>query len=292
MSMMQSAWVLLTMVSVLGSVSCSSAPRVSPDRIQVALVQGDVRSIGFNDPRWSYAFETVVTLDPQQIALPRLDEPNVKTVTIKALCDTAWVSFLLAWNDPTHDTLARIGSFSDSVALQFPATSGVLPDAAMGGSPGAARPVVIHQWKAVWEEMSRGHVKGIKTFYPDTWTDLYIFEHIREGNKEEMEKTYAASVASGNPLAHTGAPVRDLEADGFGALEVSSEQTSRGFGMWQNGRWMVIIVRPLARSLGALNTTIIQYVAIAIWDGSHLEVGARKMVSSWIPIQFLSGSGD
>lgn len=277
---------------VAGSFSCRRSPAVSQERIKARLVEGDVKDLPFQDPSWDNAPETPIALAPQQIALPKLEKAGPRVLYVRALCNGEWLSFRLSWEDPTQDRLAAIGSFSDAVAIQFPASNTPLPEAAMGGPPGNARTVVIHQWKAVWQEMSEGRIKGIKTFYPDTWNDLYIFEQLREGSKEEMEKTYTTSVASGNPLAHTGAPVRDVVAQGFGSLEISHEQTSKGRGTWQQGRWSVVISRPLVRELSELATDRLQHAAFAVWDGSCGEVGARKMVSDWVPIEFVRTAAD
>ena len=260
----------------------------SPDRIKGIYTEGDLSRLELTDEKWDKAYETTVKLETQEMAVPKLLEPGIKEVRVKALQNGKWAAFLLSWNDPTKDLMAQLGRFSDGAALQFPATSGELPDNAMGGPPDVANQVIIHQWKAVWQEASLGHIKGIKSFYPNTWSDLYIFEQVREGSRDEMEKTYTTSVAAENPLAHYGTPVRDLESTGFSSLEFSSEQTSKGYGKWENGKWNVIITRPLKREKGFLLTGKIQYVAFAVWDGSHEEVGARKMRSVWIPLQLLA----
>ena len=263
-------------------------PLVSPDRIKGVFTEDDLKHIEINDDRWNNTFETVVKLETQEIAEPKLTEPGVQSIRVKALHNGAWVAFILSWDDPTRDLVAQLGRFSDSAAIQFSATSGDLPDDAMGGPPDAATPVLIHQWKSVWQEASLGKLKGIKSFYPNTWSDLYIFEMVKEGSKDEMEKVYTTSVASQNPLAHYGTPVRDLEALGFSSLAYSSEQTSQGYGKWEKGKWTVVIRRPLVREQGLLQEGKIQYAAFAVWDGSHGEVGARKMRSIWIPLQLLS----
>jgi len=268
-------------------ISCKK-PLESPDRIKGVYAEGDLSRIELTDEKWNNAYETTVKLETQEMAVPKLLEPGIKEVRVKALQNGKWAAFFLSWDDPTQDLMAQLGRFSDGAALQFPATSGELPDNAMGGPPDVASYVTIHQWKAVWQEASLGHIKGIKSFYPNTWSDLYIFEQVREGSRDEMEKTYTTSVAAENPLAHYGTPVRDLESIGFSSLEFSSEQTSKGYGKWEKGKWNVIITRPLVRGKGSLQTGKIQYVAFAVWNGSHEEVGARKMRSVWIPFQLLA----
>ena len=267
-------------------ISCKK-PLESPDRIKGVYIDGDLANIELTDEKWDKAYQTPVKLETQEIAAPKLTAPGIESLTVKVLHNGKIAAFLISWDDLTKDLLAQLGTFSDGAALQFPARQGELPDNAMGGPPDVASPVVIHQWKAVWQEASLGRIKGIKTFYPNTWSDLYIFEQVKEGSKSEMEKIYTTSVAAENPLAHYGSPVRDLESLGFSSLDFSSEQTSKGYGKWENGKWNVIITRPLTRENGSLQTGKIQYVAFAVWNGSHGEVGARKMRSIWIPIQLL-----
>ncbi len=268
--------------------SCGNEPPVSLDRIKATYAEGDLRGITMEDPRWKAAVETPITLAKQLIALPKSENDGVTEIRIKALYNESWTAFLLTWDDPTPDHLARIGKYSDSIAIQFPGVPGDLPDSAMGGAPGSARPVVIHQWKAVWQEAEAGNIEGIRTFYPNTWSDIYIFEMAKDDTaRAVMERTFTTSVAAENPLAHHGTAVRDLESVGFGSVEFAAEQTSAGYGQWENGQWRVIISRPIARDRGALDTSRLFYAAFAVWDGSRLEVGARKMQSSWFPIQFV-----
>ncbi|MBM4386967.1 MAG: hypothetical protein FJ088_04460 [Deltaproteobacteria bacterium] len=277
-------FIALSMLSIF--ISCEK-PKVSEDRIKAVFAEGDLREITYADPKWKEAFETTVKLETQQIALPKLEEPGVSEVRTKVLYNDKWLAFLLDWNDATQDKLTQIGLFSDAAAIQFPSQQGELPDNAMGGLPGSAGSVVIHQWKAVWQEASLGNIKGVKTFYPNTWSDVYIFEEVKQGSRAEMEKMYTTSVAAGNPLAHHGAAVRDLEAAGFGSVDFSPEQSSKGSGLWKEGKWSVVIVRPVKREKGSLELSKLQYMAFAVWDGSHGETGARKMRSGWIPIQFV-----
>lgn len=277
---------IFIVLSLLLSITFCEKPKVSEERVKAVFAEGDLRDITPADLRWTEAFETRVKLEPQQIALPKLEEPGVSEVRVKVLYNDKWLAFLLEWNDTTQDKLTQIGHFSDAAAIQFPSQQGELPDSAMGGLPGSAGSVVIHQWKAVWQEASLGNLKGIKTFYPNTWSDIYIFEQVKEGPRAEMEKIYTTSVAAGNPLAHHGAAVRDLEAAGFGSVDFSSEQSSKGSGQWKDGKWSVVIVRPVKREKGSLELGKLQYMAFAVWDGSHGEIGARKMRSGWIPIEF------
>lgn len=274
---------------ITGAASCTKPVPQSVGRIVSGIAQGDLSQVSLDDPQWNSLPVTPVPLVPQSIALPKLDTNGVVQLDVKALHDGHWVAFLLTWADPTPDRFTKIGEYSDGVAVQVPAAGAELPDVAMGGAQGAAQPVVIHQWKAVWKEASDGNITGVKSFYPNTWSDVYLFEMAPTEQRPEMERTYTTSVAAGNPLAHHGQAVRDLEALGFGAVDYAAEQSSVSRSSWANGVWRVLIARPAVREKGELDLTRLQYVAFAVWDGSHGEVGARKMHSTWIPIEFARG---
>lgn len=268
--------------------SCTKVPPAAPNRIMAGYLEGDLGALTIGDPRWDGAVETPIPLKQQLIALPKSEQDGVAQIGVRAFYNGEWAAFLLAWSDPTPDRLTKIGSFSDAAAMEFPMEPGDLPDSAMGGAPGSAKPVLIHQWKAVWQEAEAGNIKGIKTFYPNTWSDVYLFE--MPGTPEaraKMERTFTTSVAAENPLAHHGKAVRDLEAVGFGSVNPSEEQLSKGNGEWADGKWRVLIVRPVARLRGGLDTTRLLHAAFAVWDGAKGEVGARKMQSAWTPLEFL-----
>lgn len=275
-------------ILMLVLLSCGKEAPVSLDRIKAGYTEGDLSGIRIDDPRWKNAAETPIRLEKQLIALPKSEVEGVGGVRVQVLYNDEQAAFLLTWQDHTPDRLTQIGQYSDAIAIQFPGAPGDLPDSAMGGAPGSAKAVVIHQWKAVWQEASAGNIKGIKTFYPNTWSDVYLFEMPESPEaREAMERTFTTSVAAENPLAHHGAAIRDLEAVGFGSVDYAGEQTTRGYGEWQDGEWRVVLVRPINRLRGGLDTSRLQYAAFAVWDGAQGEIGARKMQSSWFPLQFL-----
>jgi hypothetical protein len=78
-----------------------------------------------------------------------------------------------------------------------------------------------------------------------------------------------------------------MNAKGFKRLTVQPDksQNSKGKGHWKNGKWQVMITRPLVT--GDKKTDIqfekgklIPY-ALAVWDGSNSEIKGQKSISSW-----------
>ena len=81
--------------------------------------------------------------------------------------------------------------------------------------------------------------------------------------------------------------IRELNAKGFRNLVVqpSNSQDSKGKGYWENGKWKVMVTRPLVTSDKKVDIQfetgkLIPY-ALAVWDGSNKEIGGQKSITSW-----------
>jgi len=226
----------------------------------------------------------------QDVTEPKLVEPGVALVKVRALHNRDWVVFRLEWSDATHNLIPHSGRSSDAAALQFPLLQTVdVPDPAMGQ---AGKGVRIWYWKAVWQDdAARAQAnKGdrVATLYPNAVSDHYPYAAAKDAaGRAEMEKRYAPANAAGNPvLARPNAgPVQVLMAEGFGNTTVTPAQTARGRGAWNAGTWTTTIARPLrgGADLGDLEVGKRGYIAVAVWDGEKAHTGSRKMRSGWIP---------
>ncbi len=137
-----------------------------------------------------------------------------------------------------------------------------------------------------------GRGDSIRDLYPNASIDHYPFEAkpLEPGSaaRQEMERLYSPAMAAGNRRAGPRqSPVETLIAAGPGTLAPASAQDATGRGVFQKGRWSVVIRRPLPQGLGRDQRT---HVAFAIWQGSHQESGARKMRTGWIPLVRRAGS--
>ncbi len=81
--------------------------------------------------------------------------------------------------------------------------------------------------------------------------------------------------------------IREMNAKGFKNLAVqpSNSQDSKGKGYWENGKWKVMITRPLVTGDKKIDIQfetgkLIPY-ALALWDGSNKEIGGQKSITSW-----------
>jgi len=81
--------------------------------------------------------------------------------------------------------------------------------------------------------------------------------------------------------------IKEMNAKGFKRLSVQPDksQNSKGKGHWKNGKWQVMITRPLFTSDTKMDVQfekgkLIPY-ALAVWDGSNSELKGQKSISSW-----------
>jgi DMSO reductase family type II enzyme heme b subunit len=97
-----------------------------------------------------------------------------------------------------------------------------------------------------------------------------------------MAKLYAPARSLENPMSGARTvPVQDLIAEGPGTLRAADKILSSGSGKHSQAGWTVVIVRPFPSGAQLGGRT---QVAFAVWEGSHQEVGARKMRTAWIPL--------
>ena len=220
----------------------------------------------------------------QDVVDPRLMQASTTTVRVQAVTDGQQIAFRLSWNDPTQDDLPGPGRFADAVAVQLPAkTVSDVPNPQMGE---AGKPVEITFWSASFQAMVNGRKDEITAIYPQAKIDHYPFEaaSLKPGSpaQQEMAKRYAPARNVGNPVSGPrSVPVQDLVAEGPGTLQAAEKAISTGVGKHSQDGWTVLLIRPLPNGAQIGGRT---QVAFAVWEGSHQEVGSRKMRSGWIPL--------
>jgi DMSO reductase family type II enzyme heme b subunit len=108
-----------------------------------------------------------------------------------------------------------------------------------------------------------------------------------KGLTAEKKEQYSPGKAIGNPQSYEKpSAVDEIFAEGFGSSSVIENHQAQGYGVWKNGEWNVVIVRPLKYEGGSsLEQGKSAYMAFAVWQGAKKEVGARKSVTmSWVPL--------
>jgi|GEM_PF-372451 len=220
----------------------------------------------------------------QDMVEPRQLQASTPFVHVQAITDGQKLVFRLSWKDATVDDLPGPGRFGDAVAVQLPAvTTADVPAPQMGEE---GKFVEITYWSAVWQAVVNGRKDDIQAIYPRAKVDHYPFEaaSLKPGSpaQQEMEKRYAPARSLGNPMAGPRTvPVQDLVAEGPGTLRPADKAVSSGTGKYDKDGWTVLLFRPLPNGAQLGGRT---QVAFAVWEGSHEEVGARKMRTAWIPL--------
>ena len=213
--------------------------------IKVKLLESDLLPLEPTDENWSKATPVEVPLAGQIVASPRHWMPAIDAVRIRGVYNKNEIAFLVEWDDSTN---RQEEIFRDAVSLQFPTKipeSLKKPYFAMGDSSGA---VNIWSWKAYWSEG---------------------FGQIVEA-----------------PETEPGA-ITELNAKGFKNIvtQPPESQNVTGKGVYQNGRWKVVMKRALDTEdvKGDIQFEIGKLIpiAFAIWDGSNNDVSGQKSVSSW-----------
>jgi len=220
----------------------------------------------------------------QDVVEPRLMQPSTSMVRVQAVTDGQKIAFRLSWSDSTLDDLPGPARFSDAVAVQLPAaTTPDVPNPQMGEN---GKPVEITYWSANFQAVVDGRKDDIHAIYPRAAVDHYPFEaaSLKPGSpaQQEMEKRYAPARSLGNPMSgpRTG-PVQDLVAEGPGTIHPADKTVSSGAGKHSKDGWTVVLIRPLPKGVQPGGRT---QVAFAVWEGSHQEVGPKKMRTPWIPL--------
>ncbi len=266
----------------------AKAPKGAAKGIVARYVSGGLGDIAPDGAVWRDAPEMIVPMMTQDLTDPKLAESTLPEIRVKALSDDLNVAFRIEWEDAAPDTVDADDLFADAVAVQLPPSpGGTVPDPTMGQ---ADKPVHVHLWKASYEGAAVLDDWDLRQTHPNATVDHYPFEAATEGDLEKMTRQYTIAHAAGNRLVRDRrGSVDDLIAHGFGTLTYLPTQASRGWSQWKDGRWAVVISRPLAEQgwpggegLTAGQTT---FAAFAVWDGGRGQAGSRKMRSVWVPLE-------
>ena len=248
------------------------------------------------DEAWSTVSSVELPMAGQIVASPRFWTPSADSVKIKSMYNNEDIVFLVEWDDMTNE---QSEVYSDAVALQFPTKipEGLKkPYFAMGES---GKSVVLWHWRAYEESLHA--VKEEADDDSETATDggSVVAEEQEEAGHAEAEEVVEEVIEAQEESTEektAEAPeekfkdfmaIREMNAKGFKNLSVqpSNSQDSKGKGYWENGKWKVMITRPLVTGDKKIDIQfetgkLIPY-AIALWDGSNKEIGGQKSITSW-----------
>ncbi len=243
--------------------------------------------IDLNAAFWEQAPAVMVATQPQTIANPQNPNPAIGELSVRAAHNGQWLAYLIEWADPTKSDRIVVNEFGDQVAVEMPVKfkAGDTPNPMMG-APGER--VNIMQWRAAFQhDIDTSAFDGPKPtdLYPNMQVDVYPDEVLRATDA----RPYMGAVGVDNPISRPkNSAVLEQMAEGFGSLTVLPEQHADGNGTWANGRWRVVITRPLVA--GDAYSPSLQpgdgsLAAFAVWEGGSKEVGSRKAWANWVELK-------
>ncbi|MBM3483730.1 MAG: hypothetical protein FJX66_10565 [Alphaproteobacteria bacterium] len=238
-----------------------------------------------NAAHWAKAQALKIVMQAQSVVAPQNLEPSVAELSVRAAHNGQWIAFLIEWADPTKSDRIVVDRFGDQVAVELPVNyEKDAPPNVMMGQPDGGR-VTIMQWRAAFQRDLDEGEQSIEDLYPFTHVDIYPDEVLRASDA----RAYMGSVGVDNPIGHPKrVPVLDQMAEGWGTLTVKPEQNASGKGVWQDGRWRVLIARPMATDNNEYDPRLAPgdqtVAAFAVWEGGNAEVGGRKAWSDWVDL--------
>lgn len=267
--------------SILFAAGCSRAPRTSTE-----VVAASVQKLPSDpaDSAWNDAPIHTAKMIPQDLVEPRQMNPTTPEVMVRSLTNGAEIAFRLEWADTTKSDAPGPARMTDACAVQIPETiEKDLPEPQMGQE---GKQVQVTYWRADWQASVDGRGDTIRDLYPNATVDHYPFEskalESASAAQKEMALRYAPARALGNIRSGPRAtPVEDLIAMGPGTLTPGPSLAAKGKGVHGKTGWSVVISRKLPTGLAVNQRT---HVALAVWQGSLNEAGARKMRTGWIPL--------
>ena len=233
--------------------------------ITARLIEGDLPS-GPDDPAWEETAEFRIPLTGQATYAPRWQIPAVTDLSVWAVYNSEEIVLRLAWDDRFADTvsvdsvevMAAGWEADDTYPVLYPdgqRTRGTFPDAA-------------------------------EIMFPVRYGESPVLPHFVYGNTGQPVDLWRWRA----DLQHApnSPAVEELRASGGGRPpegHAPESQRASGLGVWRDGRWTVVVRRPLETEDGAREVQLRpgQMIPIAFhaWDGANGETGLKMALSSW-----------
>jgi hypothetical protein len=243
-------------------------------------------------PLWRRAEAQKIALQGQAVAMPLKPQPSVQAVTVRSLHDGESIAFRLEWDDADKEEhTIKSDQFRDACGVLFGAEvplTGVPHPIWMMGSPDD--PVTIIHWKADWQlDIDKGF-QDLEVAFPNVAFDFYpplvgvTNPRIPDDYPEEA-RHWLPGWAAGNPMSLPvkSTPVEKLLGLGPGTVDHLPTQNADGRGVWNEGRWTVVLGRPLTAADPqeiSLEPAGNYSVAFGVWSGDERDRGARKSLTN------------
>ncbi|MBI2902832.1 MAG: c-type cytochrome [Candidatus Methylomirabilis oxyfera] len=216
-------------------------------------------SLDPNDPLWQEAKPRDIPLSGQVIVAPRWQNPSVDQITVRSLFNDKAIGFLLEWDDRFKDTVHKeepLPPAKDTYAKVLPEKKWTLRDAVA-----IQFPVKIP-----------GGLERPYFFLGEPSKPVVLWHWKADGNEDPKRRTPVEVLRATGPKN----PLTPFLDEG---------QVVMGKGMWKNGRWKVVMMRPLAAKDKekdiAFEVGRLIPIAFYAWDGSNGEQELLMSLSSW-----------
>lgn len=214
--------------------------------------------------------------------------PNL---AVQAVHDGRMLAVRLSWDDGTTDEHAvRSEAFEDAAAMEV-YRGEAEPFLGMGS---VDAPVDVWFWDA---DRQRGLDAPDKS-YPNAVVDIYPFNETvvasaelnRPGGRMANQPDISLPArASGNQIVPTsdesGGTSLHVGGPGSVTFRIPQSQLVIAHGKWENGRWTVVMMRPLAVEAENDGVSLAPgdraSVAFAVWDGAHRDRDGQKLITIW-----------
>lgn len=284
-------WDLIHYVQSLVPPGIEERVRLRPRTIRARRIRGDL-PVEPTAEAWRNIQPVALVLTPLWWR-----EDRVEGVEVTALHNGKALAVRLSWEDQTVDrSTLTPQSFSDGAAVQFT----LEPDPPFFGMGDADRAVQIWHWKASWQE-DVAQWRDIETAYPHAAVDWYDAQRdyqygepfeVSQSKTTSQDPQFMGGWGAGNPLSnpHRTSAAEEALAKGLGTLtsRPPALQRVQAKGVWQDGRWQVVLHRPLAP--GEKGDLVLRpgqkiNMAFAVWDGRAEDRDGQKSVSIWQTLQ-------
>ncbi|MBI3582548.1 MAG: c-type cytochrome [Nitrospinae bacterium] len=235
------------------------------------IVKGDI-PLDTENPIWATAEPIDMMMSGQVVVAPRWENPSVDLVTVKAVYNDKEIGFLFEWSDRFKDTAHKT-----ETEVNFGAYQAAL----------SAKPAGYHSY-VKWQEIPRdiGNFRdSIAIQFSAKPMEGTEKPHFVRGDTSKSVNLWVWK--SELQEEGKGSPVEDSNVNGFQkpfTPQSPEGQQVKGAGVWKDGQWKVVMVRPLTTP----DKNDIQFekgkfipFALNAWDGSNGEHGLAMSVSSW-----------
>ncbi|MCP5038668.1 MAG: c-type cytochrome [Rhodobacteraceae bacterium] len=238
----------------------------SHQTLKAALVDGDLPE-NPADAMWDGAAPMDVRLTGQVIAAPRWQNPSIEMVTVQALFNKTDIAFRLTWDDPFKDVIHDEGQEFDPVELMqvggfnsYVEANDMIPRALE-----TFRDAIALQFAV---KPPNGTAKP--HFFRGSTSDqvhllVWMADQVEAGARGTTEGNARGWKQAIKPQAEEG-------------------QNVTGGASWDQGRWSVVMKRPLVTEDKAdvqFAPGIFIPMSLNAWDGSNGEHGRIMSLSSW-----------